>query len=199
MKRKALIYLISIFSLITSFCMTDAHAIIMELDKRQIDEAIAYGQKRTRVSLTDFSERWTVSLGKNVGWATLYTGYHNLAFKSRKATIEHYELSKQQIKEALEISETITFTVSLLGNSMEFGQEYHASLRHKGKLIPPLFEYAPDYAEPSEFYPEAPDHVAGCVYKFAINDIPTTDVVTLILRPFDGEVLEFDFDLSKMK
>lgn len=194
-----LLFFLVVFPFLTGLFVVNANAIIINLTQNQIKEAIDYGKKRNLILLGDFSDSWSVRLSKKEGWATLYTGYHNLAFKARKASIENYELSKQKIAEALAISDLLTFTISIFGDSIDFAQEYHASLRVNGKMISPVFEYAPEYAEPSEFWPEMPDHVAGCVAKFPLDGISPTSKVTLIMKPFDGDVLEYDFDLSRMK
>lgn len=174
-------------------------AVIFDISGDDLAKAIEYGKNNKRTKLGDFTKAWTVSLGNDVGWATLYTGFHNVAYKSRKAAIEHKELTDIGITQALEVSKVLTFTVSILGNSMDFAQEYQAMIEVDKSFVPPDYEFIPEYAETSEFWPKSPDHVAGCVFKFPVNGIKKDSVVKLILKPFDGEVLQFTFDLSKMK
>ncbi|MGR3177915.1 MAG: hypothetical protein ACUZ8E_07645, partial [Candidatus Anammoxibacter sp.] len=80
-----------------------------------------------------------------------------------------------------------------------FAREYHSMLKLGKNIIAPSFEFVPDLAVASEFWPEQPEALAGCVFKFPVEGIDENSLVTLILRPFDGDVLEFQFDLSKMK
>ena len=198
LNKKCLMCLMILF-FVVNLLAPKADAIILGIRGDDLAEAVEYGKKNKKTKLSDFTKAWTVSLGNNVGWATLYTGFHNVAYKSRKAAIEHKELINIGINQALEISKVLTFTVSIFGNSMDFAQEYHAMIEIDKSFVPPDYEFIPEYAEPSEFWPESPDYVAGCVFKFPVNSIKEDSVVKLILKPFDGEVLQFTFDLSKMK
>ncbi len=197
--KKKIIGAFAVVIFMSCLFMSQANAIILKLEQDDIAEAVEYGKKSRRVLLGDFTKPWTVKLGDDVGWATIYTSFHNIAFKARKATIENKELTSKQINKALEIGEVLTFTVSVLGNNMTFAQEYHGMLQHGKKIIAPVFEYVPEESETSEYWPNMPDHVAGCVFKFSTRDIGKDDKVTLILKPFDGDVIEFKFNLSKMK
>ena len=179
--------------------INDANAVKLDLSNNDIVDAIEYGKKSRRVTLTDFTNAWTVRLGRDSGWATLYTSFHNLAFKARKACIEHKALSPEEIKQALAIGKELTFTATILGVNRDFAQEYHAMLKIGDKFIAPIFEFAPEIAEPSEYWPDQPDSIAGCVYKFPVEGVEESVLITLILKPFDGDVLEFPFDLSVMK
>ncbi len=179
--------------------VNNSHAVIIDLSNDDIAEAIEYGKGSKRVTLTDFTKAWDVRLGRDIGWATLYTGFHNLAFKARKACIEHKELTQDEITHALEIGKELTFTATILGYSRDFAAEYHAMLKVGDKFIAPIFEFAPEIAETSEYWPDQPASIAGCVYKFPIEGVEENALVTLILKPFDGDVLEFPFDLSAMK
>src|SRR3989338_1245387 len=65
---------------------------LINLTPGQIEEAIEYGKAGKDTKMADFSKEWTVSLGEKVGWATLYSEFHNLAYKARKAVVEKREL-----------------------------------------------------------------------------------------------------------
>lgn len=199
MVSKHLVSFLVVILVLTTFSIGKSNAVILNMGSDDISHAIKYGKENKGTLLGDFAKQWTVNLGKEIGWATLYTGFHNLAYKSRKASIEHKELTPNEIDKALEMSKDLTFTVSILGDYMDFAREYHAMLKLGKDLIAPSYEYVPEYAESSEFWPESPDSVAGCVFKFPIDGIKDDSLVTLILRPFDGDVLQFSFDLSKMK
>ncbi|MGR3221086.1 MAG: hypothetical protein ACUZ8H_14915 [Candidatus Anammoxibacter sp.] len=199
MIAKNLVYFVIVSLFLANVYITSSNAVLLNISGADIDEAIAYGAKNKRTILGDFSKDWTVSLGAKVGWATLYTGFHNIAYKARKASIEHKEITKKDIDRALESDSDLTFTVSLLGNYTDFAREYHSMLKFGKDLIAPSFEFIPDIAGASGYWPEEPDSIAGCVFKFPIEGIDGNSIVTLVLRPFDGDVLEFIFDLSKMK
>ncbi len=72
-------------------------------------------------------------------------------------------------------------------------------LKLGNNLISPTYEFLPEFADTSEFWPELPDSIAGCVFKFPVENVKDNSLLTLILKPFDGDVLQFDFKLSKMK
>ena len=199
MNYKGFMIFFAVVLTVSTIFIDESNGIILNINETEINEAIKLGEKNKRTLLGEFTKDWTVSLGKKVGWATLYTGFHNLAFKSRKASIENKELTKKEINKALEISQDLTFTVSILGNSMGFAREYHGMLKIGKDLIAPSFEFIPETTESSEFWPDSPDSIAGCVFKFPMDDIDEDSKVVLILQPFDGEVLQFNFDLSAMK
>lgn len=177
----------------TTFCMS------VNLANKQINEAIEYGKTNRRASLKDFTAPWVVHLGEKKGWATLWTPYHNVAFKAKKAAVERRELSQSEILRALHIKESLTFAVSVFGDYMEFARGYNAMLYSKDKTIYPIYSYFPEYAEPSSFYPDEPAFVAGCVYKFPIEDINQNSEVRLLVTSPEGNELEFVFNLVRIK
>lgn len=150
MIKKVLVCVISVFIILTNFSVSESNAVIFHPDKNDIAEAIKYGKDNKRTNLTTFSRKWTVRLGKEVGWATLFTGFHNVAFKARKSHIEHKELTSNQINEAVDIGKELTFTVSILGNGADFAREYQAMLKLDNSFIAPTFDFIPEYAEASE-------------------------------------------------
>ncbi|MFQ5687787.1 MAG: hypothetical protein ACE5GV_14130 [Candidatus Scalindua sp.] len=177
----------------TAYCMS------VNLTVDQINEAIKYGHANKRTSPRDFAKPWVAHLDKRSGWATLWTPYHNVAFKAKKAAVERRELSQREILRALHIKESLTFVVSVFGEYMEFARGYNAILYSDGKAVYPIFSYFPDFAEPSSFYPEEPAYVAGCVYKFPIEDINQNSEARLLITSPEGKELEFVFDLVNVK
>src|SRR3989304_5311630 len=107
MCKKTIIVLASfaIMSLVvkTTYCMS------VNLTAGQINKAIKYGQTKKLTSPKDFAAPWVVHLDERSGWATLWTPYHNVAFKAKKATVERRELSQKEILRALHIKENLTF------------------------------------------------------------------------------------------
>ncbi len=169
------------------------------LTNSQINEAIEYGKKNRRMSLKEFIKPWVIHLGDEIGWATLYTAYHNVAFKSKKAAVERREMSQGEILRALYIKENMTFTVSVFGDYMEFARGYNAILSCGDKTIYPIYSYFPEYAEPSSFYPNLPSFVAGCVFKFPKEDVAPNSNITLLVTSPEGKELKFVFVLAKIK
>ncbi len=94
---KTMVCLAVVIALLTNCYIIKVNAVIFHPDKTDIERAIKCGKDNKRTSLETFSKKWTVNLGREVGWATLYTGFHNVAFKARKAHIEHKELTPKQI------------------------------------------------------------------------------------------------------
>lgn len=176
-----------------------AYCMSVNLTATQINEAIKYGQINRRTSPSDFAAPWAVRLGEKSGWATVWTPYHNVAFKAKKAAVERRELSQREILKALHIKESLTFVVSVFGEYMEFARGYNAILYAEGKAVYPIYSYFPDFAEPSSFYPEEPAFVAGCVYKFSIEDINQNSEARLLVTSPEGKELEFVFDLVNIK
>jgi len=190
-----------ILALLTIISLTGktAYCVSLNLTPSQINEAIEYAKKNKRLSPTNFAKPWVTNLGEKSGWATLWTPYHNVAFKAKKAAVEKRELSEGEILRALHFKESLTFVVSFFGNYMEFAKGYNAILYSEDKPVYPMYAFHPDFAEPSSFYPEEPAYVAGCVYKFPVENINKNSTLKLLITSPEGEELEFPFDLVKIK
>jgi len=193
------ITLVLAFFVIISLMGKTAYCVSLNLTPNQINEAIEYGKKNKRLSPTNFAGPWVVHLDEKSGWATLWTPYHNVAFKAKKATVEKRKLSEGEILRALHFKESLTFVVSVFGEYMEFAKGYNAILYSEDKPIYPMYSFLPDYAEPSRFYPEEPAYVAGCVYKFPVENINLDSTLKLLITSPEGKELEFPFDLVKIK
>jgi hypothetical protein len=200
MNKKVIIIALAI-CIITITILTNktTYSMSFNLTNSQINEAIEYGKKNRRMSLKEFIKPWVVHLGDEIGWATLYTAYHNVAFKSKKAAVERREMSQGEILRALHIKENMTFTVSVFGDYMEFARGYNAILSCGDKTIYPIYSYFPEYAEPSSVYPNLPSFVAGCVFKFPKEDIDPNSNITLLVTSPEGKELKFVFVLAKIK
>ncbi len=195
---KKTVIVLTLFAIMSLTCNT-AYCMSLNLTSNQINEAIKYGQTNRLASPKDFAEPWVVRLDEKSGWAALWTPYHNVAFKAKKAAVERRELSQREILRALHIKESLTFVVSVFGEYMEFARGYNAILYSEGKTVHPIYSYFPDFAEPSSFYPEEPAFVAGCVYKFSIEDINQNSEARLLITSPEGKELEFVFDLVNVK
>ena len=187
------------FFAIMSLAYKTAYCMSVNLTSNQINEAIKYGQTNKLASPRDFAAPWVVRLDEKAGWATLWTPYHNVAFKAKKAAVERRQLSQSEIFKALYIKESLTFAVSVFGEYMEFARGYNAILYSGDKTVYPVFSYFPDFAEPSSFCPEEPAFVAGCVYKFPIEYMDQNSEVKLLVTSPEGKELKFVFDLVKIK
>ena len=196
LKKTTLI--LALFTII-SLAGKTAYSVSLNLTPGQVNEAIEYAKKNKRLSPTNFSKPWVTNLGEKSGWATLWTPYHNVAFKAKKAAVEKRELSEGEILRALHFKESLTFVVSVFGEYMEFAKGYNAILYSEDKPIYPMYSFLPDYAEPSRFYPEIPAYVAGCVYKFPVENLNQSSALKLLITSPDGKELEFPFDLVKIK
>lgn len=199
MSKQAITAAIVICIITINLRMETAYCMFFNLTNSQIKEAIEFGKKNRRMSLKEFVSPWAVRLGEKTGWATLYTAYFNVAFKSKKAAVERREMSQGEILKALSIGENMTFTVSVFGDYMEFAKGYNAILYCGDKTLYPIFSYFPEYAEPSSFYPNSPSFVAGCVFKFPKEDIDPNSTINLLVTSPEGNELKFTFDLSTIK
>ncbi|OHB94608.1 MAG: hypothetical protein A2Z58_00200 [Planctomycetes bacterium RIFCSPHIGHO2_12_42_15] len=190
----------SVFSLILClFILKPVHAVLPKLTSEQIQEAIEYGQKNKNLDIAAFSKPWTVSLGKGKGSASLFTPYHNLAYKVRKAAVERREFTNQNIQEALDIGNALTFSATVYGEEDNFAMYYTAKIYQKDDVIQPEFEFAPEIADASEFWPNSPSNTARLVFKFPMKDIDLNTIISFVIVAPGGEETPFNFDLSKMK
>ena len=181
------------------FIFKQVYAISLELTPEQIQEAVEYGQKNKNMDMASFSKSWTISLEKGKGSATLFTPFHNLAYKARKSAVERREITHKDIMQALDIGNTLTFSVTVYGDEYDFAMHYFANLQHKDDVIQPEFEFTPEIADASEFWPDSPSHSARLVFKFPAKDIDLNATVTLVIIAPGGEETPFYFALSKMK
>ena len=190
----------SVFSLILClFILKPVHAVLPKLTSEQIQEAIEYGQKNKNLDIAAFSKPWTVSLGKGKGSASLFTPYHNLAYKVRKAAVERREFTNQNIQEALDIGNALTFSATVYGEEDNFAMYYTAKIYQKDDVIQPEFEFAPEIADASEFWPNSPSNTARLVFKFPMKDIDLNTIISFVIVAPGGEETPFNFDLLKMK
>ena len=190
----------SVFILILClFVLKPVHAVLAKLTSEQIQEAIEYGQKNKNLDIAAFSKPWTVSLGKGKGSASLFTPYHNLAYKARKAAVERREFTNQNIQEALDIGTALTFSATVYGEEDNFAMYYTAKIYQKDDVIQPEFEFAPEIADASEFWPNSPSNTARLVFKFPMKDIDLNTMISFVIVAPGGEEIPFDFDLPKMK
>lgn len=197
---RKVVSLTCVFSVILClYILKPVHAIYLKLTTEQIQEAIEYGQKNKNMDMAAFSRPWTISKEKGKGSATLFTPYHNIAYKSRKSAVERREFTNKDIQQALEIADTFTFSVTVYGDDYNFSKYYSAKLYYKDEVVQPEYEFAPELADASEFWPYPPYHSARLVFKFPTQDIDLDALITLAVIAPGGEETPFDFDLSKMK
>ncbi len=189
-----------LFCLVVSlFALKSVHAIYLPLTMEQAQEAIEYGQKNKNIGIAAFSRPWTISQDKGKGSATLFTPFHNVAYKSRKAAVERKEFTIRDIHLAAEIGDTFTFSVTVYGDDYNFSKYYSAKLYYKDDVIQPEFEFIPELAEASEFWPDSPSHSARLVFKFPTKGVDLNSLITLAVVAPGGDETLFDFNLSKMK
>jgi hypothetical protein len=202
--KKGLImgYRIGIFLAIVFGCMTlcaRAEAMLMGLTPAQVEEAIQLGKAGKKAGMAEFSREWAVSLGEKVGWATLYSKFHDLAYRARKAAMENRELSQSEISEVLSKRDVITFTVTILTDYMYYNYHRPSTLSVGDDVRAASYEFMPQMCEDSTFFPESPYYIAACVYKFPSEGIRPDSKITLSVIKPSGDVLDFEFDLSKMR
>ncbi|HHT9134426.1 MAG TPA: hypothetical protein ACFYD2_05960 [Candidatus Avalokitesvara rifleensis] len=172
---------------------------LINLTPGQIEEAVEYGKAGKDTKMADFSKEWTVSLGEKVGWATLYSEFHNLAYKARKAAVEKRELFPHEVKKALERRDVLTFSVTVMTDSLYYNYHRPSTLRIGDRVLPAAYEFQPKMCEDSDYFPESPYYVAACVYQFPIQGIePNSKIILTVLKP-EGDEINFDFDLSKLR
>lgn len=181
------------------FAFKPVYAVFYKLSAEQVKEAIEYGQKNKTIDMATFSKQWTVSLGKGKGYAAIFTPYHNVAYKAKKSAVERKEFTNKEVAEALEIGDALTFSVTVYGEEYDFAMYYSAKIYQKDEIIQPSFEFVPEIADASEFWPNSPANTARLVFKFPIKDIDLNAPVTLVIVPPGTDEIPFDFDLGKIK
>lgn len=195
------IFLLSCISFLVSdlSALKAAHAVYLRLTPEQIQEAVEYGQSNKNLDMAIFSKEWTVSLGKGKGFATIFTPYHNIAYKVKKSAIERREVTNREIQEILHAGDTLAFSVTVYGDEYDFALHYSAVLYQKDTIAQPEFEFIPAIADASEFWPDEPSCLARLVFKFPAKDVDLTTPVIFSVQVPGGEEILFDFDLSKIK
>lgn len=181
------------------FVLKSAYAAFSKLTPEQIQEAIDYGKKNKTMDMAAFSRPWIVSLGKGIGSATLFTPFHNLAYKARKMAVERREVTGEDIQLALAGGDLLSFSTTVYGEEYDFAMHHTAHLNQKDAIIQPDFEFVPEIAEASEFWPNSPAHEARLVFKFPAKDIDFNSLATLVIIVPGGEEISFPFDLSKIQ
>ena len=200
MVKKIFLVTNSIFVVFALCFLAPAQAVSLRLAPEQIQEAIQYGRQNKEVDFVAFSKEWTVSLGKGKGFASLFTPYHNVAYKAKKFEIEHKNLTNRDILNALEIGNALVFTVTVYGDAFNFAVFQTAKLYQKDLEIRPIYEFKPDIADASEFWPNPPSQMARMVFKFPVYDIDLNMPITLVVfDPEEEKEASFPFDLEKMK
>ncbi|MDR4506936.1 MAG: hypothetical protein MRJ65_01645 [Candidatus Brocadiaceae bacterium] len=179
--------------------LRSAYAIFLKLSPQQIQYAIEYGKKSKGEGVAKFYQSWTVSLGRGKGSASLFTPFINIAHKARKCAVERREMSEFDIQQALGYDNTLAFSVTVYGDTFNFAIYHTAKLLQKNTYILPVFEFKPDIADASEFWPESPSEMARLVFKFPADDIDPNELATLIVIAPGGEETSFPFDLEKIK
>lgn len=181
------------------FIFKPVYAVNLKLTPEEIQEAVEYGQKNKNMDMAAFSKQWTVSLDKGKGAATVFTPYHNIAYKVRKAAVERKEFTSKDIQDALEIGNALTFSVTVYGDEYDFAMHCTAKLYQKEAVIHPEFEFLPEIADASEFWPDSPSNLARLVFKFPVKGIDLSVPITLAAIAPGGDETLFNFDLLKMK
>ncbi len=182
-----------------TFC-SRAEAMLIGLTPEQMEEAIEYGKAhKGSADMAEFSREWTVSLGEKVGWATLYSEFHNLAYHARKAAVEKRELRQDEIRKVLAKRNLISFSVTVMTDSLYYNYHRPSTLKIGDRVVAASYEFQPQMCEDSIFFPESPYYTAGCVYKFQMEGITPDSQLTLSVVKPEGDEIHFDFDLSKMR
>ena len=161
------------------FIVRPVHAIFLELTTEQIEEAVEYGKKNKNIEIAAFSRPWTICKDKGQGTATLFTPFHNIAYKARKSAIEHREFTHDDVMHAVEIGDTLTFSVTVYGDEYDFCAQYTAKLYYKDD--------------------DSPSHSARLVFKFPTKGVDLSALITLVIVAPGGEENLYDFELAKMK
>jgi hypothetical protein len=184
---------------LNSYLLRPVYAIYLKPTQEQIQEAIQYGQKNKNLDIVTFAKDWSVSLGKGEGFATLFTPYHTIAYKARKFAVERREFTNREIQEILQTGDPMAFSVTVYGDEYDFAMYYSAVIYQRDAIVQPEFEFVPEIADASEFWPDSPGYLARLVFKFPTEDIDLNTPVTFTVQVPGGEEVSFDFDLSKMK
>ena len=201
--RKTTLLLI-LFLIFIAGCSRKKENIQLPLSEEKIEEALKYGKENASLSLTEFTEPWTVDLGYELwkGRATLITPFLRVALIGRKAVKLGKEPDYNVIKVALkDETDKLHFRVSLYGDRPTFGRGVDFILKFDSKEIKPIHKFMPLY---SQFTRDYYNVVTGEV-KFSKNGIPEDGVVKLIaiFPPEKDEKerkrCEFTFDLKKYR
>lgn len=201
---RKIIFLIGIFLVFAGGCSRKEENIQLPLSKEEIEEALNYGKEKSSLSLTEFTEGWTVDLGYEFwkGRAVLITPFLRVALIGRKAAKVGEKPDYNVVKIALrdEVGK-LHFRVSLYGDTPTFGRGVDFVLKFDNKEKKPIYKFIPSY---SQFTRDYYNVVTGEV-KFSKKGISRNSVVKLIaiFPPEKDEKerkkCEFVFDLKKYR
>ncbi|MCD6408287.1 hypothetical protein J7L87_04465, partial [bacterium] len=143
-------FLLTLFLVFIAGCSRKEENIQLPISEEKIEEALKYGKENASVSLTEFTEPWTVDLGYEYwkGRATLITPFLRIALIGRKAAKLGKEPDYNVIKVALkdEIGK-LHFRVSLYGDTPTFGRGVDFILKFDNKEIKPVYKFVPSYSQ----------------------------------------------------
>ena len=173
---------------------------LIDLTPAQIEEAVAYGKAKKDATVLEFVKEWVADLGPEVGYATIDTRSKEIARVARRLVKEGKELSPEGARTILGgmSSVNLNFSITVYGSTPDFAENYKVVLKYQGKFISPSYESIPWVAR--ERLNGIPGYVITCISVFPIKEIDINSKVTLeLLEPPEKEILEFTFDLSKIR
>lgn len=184
----------------TSYSYSSLEAVIPELTKEDVQEAVKYGADNKDVDYVEFFKDWRLDLGYGTGSARVITPFSKIAFEAKQAAAEGEPVDKDVVEGIIEGSKgKLAIGMAIYGDSKAFAQEAVAVIEQDGKTIEPIESRPAMKAEPTDFWPNAPAYKAICYYYFPMDKLDPDGKVTVVVSIPDQRGARFEFDLSGMR
>lgn len=184
-----------------------AEAILFDLTRSQISQAILHGKENRDTEYQDFIKEWIVSLPSSSDYAMIVTEFFAFSERAREATRQSRELRPEDFIEPLFFARGVErnllrFLVGVEGDSEFFARDNRATLEYKRKTIHPLKQEASKtikFVDPSQDEEKIRYH-SRTFYDFPSAEIDLSATITLIVTdPSEGKESRFTFDLSHIR
>ncbi len=185
---------------VLSFSSLPSEAVLTDLTKEDIQEAVQYGMDNKDAAYLEFFKDWRVDLGYGVGSARAITPFSKIAFEAKHSESGDVTLAPEDIEGILKESKgKLAFGVSAYGEVKDFARDAGAIIIQEGKTVRPVESRPAVKAEPTHAWPNPPSYRAICYYYFDVDKIDPNGIVTLVVSVPDQKDVEFKFDLSGMR
>jgi len=126
------------------------------------------------------------------------TPYYWVAIKSREKALIYQDITSEEAQYQLQLfGDKALFFVTVLGDSIDFAKDYHATVKLGNKTIQPYQDNNQSKASET-LLSQGPLYFAVNYYWFFNADIPRDAVITLIIADGHGGEEQFVIDLSEI-
>ncbi len=198
MKKNMYIW-IYVFGLV--FLCSNAHAVLVDLNAKDVSDALAFDSLHKGTAAKDLSRLYCIDKKEGYGeYVTIRTKWHKLARMSSVCTLQKKGVPSEIQDEILNNS-LLQIDITVYGYSLDFAREYRVTLKQDGKEITP----EKIHADHSKNIKQSIKHLVGfpkyrAVIRcyFSYGSIQPDGSAALILAK-DGSRKTFKVDLGAYK